>query len=230
MQTQQTTIVPISLGFVNAFLVKGERPVLVDAGIPGSADKILNALKPHGIAGKDLSLILLTHGHYDHYGSALELKQRTGAPVAIHRDDAQWPRTGQNAPVVGTNAAGKVFMVMMSRMNRQPLKPFEPDIILDDERDLSEYGISARAIHTPGHTDGSVSVLLSNGDVIVADLLFGGFIRKNEPSYPMIAVDMQQVKQSVKKVLACSPRTVYVGHGSQFTGQAMREKFAKGIG
>src|SRR5689334_11180503 len=114
MSTALSSVIPISLGYVNAFLVQGERPVLVDTGVPGSTDKILNALKEHGVAGKDLSLILLTHGHYDHFGSALELKQRTGAPVAIHHRDAKWPKSGENAPVVPTNAVAKLMISAMS--------------------------------------------------------------------------------------------------------------------
>lgn len=223
----QTSVVPISLGYVNAFLITGERPVLVDTGNPGRADTILNALKKHGVMGKDLSLILLTHGHYDHFGSALELKQRTGAPVAIHYLDARWPRSGTNAPVVPTNLFGKAMVTLMSPLANRPLTPFEPEIILEDESDLSEYGIKARTIHTPGHTDGSISIIVSNGDVIAADLMTGAFFRKGQAGYPIFATDMSLVRQSIKKVLALHPRMIYVGHGSRFTGKVLSERFAK---
>jgi hydroxyacylglutathione hydrolase len=61
-------IVPIRLSISNAFLVRGERPVLIDTGCPGDTDTLLRALAKEGVAVRDLSLILHTHGHRDHAG------------------------------------------------------------------------------------------------------------------------------------------------------------------
>ena len=68
----------IPLGLSNAFLISGQRPVLVDSGRPKDAAKIVAALKRYNVAVEDLALILHTHGHWDHCGG-------TPSEVAVER-------------------------------------------------------------------------------------------------------------------------------------------------
>ena len=68
------TIIPIKLGIVKSFIVKGKKTVIVDTGYAGNGNKILRYLNENFIKPEDVSLIILTHGHIDHYGSAEELK------------------------------------------------------------------------------------------------------------------------------------------------------------
>ena len=91
MSSLRIVTVPIlPRGMVNSFIIVGERPVVVDSGVPGSAPKILAALAREGFAPRDASLILITHRHVDHIGSAAALKRATDAPVAVHALDAEW--------------------------------------------------------------------------------------------------------------------------------------------
>ena len=90
------------LEIVNAHVVRGERAVLVDTGWPGSEPVLLKRLAETGVRPEDLSLILLTHGHVDHFGAAGGLRQSLGVPVAIHRLDADSPRRGGNPPFHAT--------------------------------------------------------------------------------------------------------------------------------
>ncbi|HTE19970.1 MAG TPA: MBL fold metallo-hydrolase, partial [Armatimonadota bacterium] len=81
---------PVLLPFVNAYLVRsGDGWVVVDTGPPGCARRVLAALRRHGIPGKSVRLILLTHGHFDHTGSAVELQRLLpGHPrIAMHPGD-----------------------------------------------------------------------------------------------------------------------------------------------
>ncbi|GGR53498.1 hypothetical protein GCM10010282_53090 [Streptomyces roseolus] len=80
---------------INAYLLLGRRPVIVDAGTPGSGRKIYEQVADHGVDPADVSLIVLTHGHIDHFGSAAELHRLTGAPVAGHVADLGPYRSGR---------------------------------------------------------------------------------------------------------------------------------------
>jgi ribonuclease BN (tRNA processing enzyme) len=88
----------IPLGWVNAFLIDSDALVLVDTGIPDSADMILHAVQVIGRKSSDVRHILVTHCHPDHAGSLAEMKKRTGASAYMHPLDAAITRTGKVAP------------------------------------------------------------------------------------------------------------------------------------
>ena len=97
---QNALVRPIPLGHANAFLIRGSRPIVVDTGLPGNAPKILAALQAEGYKPWDLALIVITHVHTDHIGSAAALAGATGAPVLVHSGEADALTTGASAPAV----------------------------------------------------------------------------------------------------------------------------------
>ncbi|MET7848527.1 MBL fold metallo-hydrolase [Streptomyces avermitilis] len=80
---------------VNAYLLLGRRPVIVDAGTPGSGRLIHDQVASHGVDPKDVRLIVVTHGHIDHFGSAAELSGSRAAGKASSRPGHTW---GKNLP------------------------------------------------------------------------------------------------------------------------------------
>jgi glyoxylase-like metal-dependent hydrolase (beta-lactamase superfamily II) len=165
-----TTVVQIRLSLSNSFLVLGERPILFDTGSPKDGNKLLKNLAAHGVQGRDLALILHTHGHSDHCGSTRQLKDATSAPTAIHPADAAVMDNGQNQATKPTCLMARLLHLFVD--DRFPA--VRPDILLPDEMDLKSFGVEGKVVFTPGHTAGSISVLLNTGEAIVGDLLMGG--------------------------------------------------------
>ncbi len=193
-----------------AWLIEQENGLfLVDSGFPGNENRILQAMQALG--RDDLRLIYITHGHLDHYGSAAALRQRTGAPIAAHGADAEAMRQGKT--ILGSGRKHGRFIKLMQPfweyLPRLKAEAAPPDILLKDGGDLSEYGLAASVIHTPGHTPGSTCLLLKNKSAFVGDLLAGP--GPPRPQY-LYASDWAQIPASVERLKASGPKWIYTGH------------------
>jgi hydroxyacylglutathione hydrolase len=98
------------------------------------------------------------------------------------------------------------------------------DIVLGDgEFSLSEYGIPGKIVHTPGHSMGSVSVLLETGEAFVGDLAMSMFPLRLSPGLPILAEDMQKVRESWKLLIDMGVKTIYPAHGKPFSVDIIRK-------
>ncbi|MEU6092691.1 MBL fold metallo-hydrolase [Streptomyces sp. NPDC047085] len=195
---------------INAYLLLGRRPVLVDAGTPGSGRKIHDRITALGVDPADVSLIVITHGHIDHFGSAAELRRLTGAPVAGHVADLGPYRSGRaRDPYLPTGPMGR--LMARSRKLHTRVEPVEPDVLIRGETGLEDFGLAARIMPTPGHTAGSVSGLTDDGDLIAGS--FMGLIPAR-PANPPFHDDPRQNLASLREMLALNPTSLHVGHGT----------------
>lgn len=169
-------IVRIKGAISNCYLLLGERAVLVDTGSPGDLKRILAAFKAHGVDPQQLALIFLTHGHSNHAGNAAELRARTGRPVAIHAADAQLVRNGDSGVLAAQTELGRLIRPFVN----EPFTAFEPDIVFREAFSLEPYGLRGHALPTPGHTPGSSSVVLAQGEAIIGDVLRGSLMWPNK--------------------------------------------------
>lgn len=214
---QDVAVRPIPLGMVRAFLVFCGRWLLVDAGMPGTEERIARHMALAGIVPeRDLALIVLTHGHTDHMGAAALLRERWKVPIAMHRLDAMAARQGFDRPLRPTGVFGRGVSAASRVMARRPLPTFEADVLLDDATDLSCLGACARVVATPGHTAGSISVITEDGDALVGDLVIGHALLRGRPRLPYVADDPERIRESVRALLALSPRRVHSAHGRPF--------------
>lgn len=154
------TVIPLFLGISTGYLVCDERPVLVDTGVPSSLRPLLWSLARNRVLSRDLSLILLTHRHSDHPGNAAALQELAGVPVAIHRADAAALHSGRNGRLVPTDLVGRLALPLMALGSVRLARPCQPDVLLEDGFDLTPFGVHGSVLHTPGHTAGSVTVVL----------------------------------------------------------------------
>ena len=216
---------------VNAYLLVGERVVVVDTGVSGHADRILAVIAKQGRVPEDVSLIVLTHGHGDHAGSVAALHEATGAPIALGAGDEEKYAAGIDFEMQGRGLVGRSALELIrSRQAARPAdaEPVGPpaDIVVAGERSLADYGIDAVIVPTPGHSRGSLSVFTAAGDALVGDLLGGGGRSRKVPRRGIFVSDPEAMDASIATVIARAPRLVYTGHDPEpFTLEQLRAAF-----
>ncbi|NIO05088.1 MAG: MBL fold metallo-hydrolase [Proteobacteria bacterium] len=213
----------------DCFLVKGDQAVLlVDAGFPRHEKRFHRRLEELGFQPTDIKLIVVTHGHADHVGSLRALKRRTKARVAIHRREGPLIRHGVITVPPAVTAWGRFLSVLfrfLSFLGR--FEPVEPEILIDREISLREFGIQGRVIPTPGHTAGSVSVVLRGGEAFVGDLAVNAFPLNMGLGIPAVAENIQEIYASWEKILRAGATMIYPAHGKPFPADRLRDKLVR---
>jgi glyoxylase-like metal-dependent hydrolase (beta-lactamase superfamily II) len=110
------------------------------------------------------------------------------------------------------------------------IRAAEVDIVLKDkEFSLNNYGIEGKVIHTPGHSSGSVSMLLDTGEAFVGDLAMNKFPLRLTPGLPIFAEDWPKLIESWQKLLDLGVKIVYPAHGKPFSADIIKSELTIGI-
>ncbi len=225
-------IIRIDLHGVNCYLVKSKNNfVLFDTGGPMLMDKHFNCrqellvkeLEKVGCKSGNLKLIVLTHGDIDHVFNAAYIQKKYNTKIALHPSDLSSVETISVQSIL-VNFQFRSFMlkliskVMKSHAQKWSLKTiarfekFTPDIMIDKNLDLLDYGIEATILHIPGHTDGSIGILFKNGSFICGDT----FINMAKPSIAIQANNFKMLDKSIANIKNYGITTILPGHGKPF--------------
>ena len=167
--------------------------MIIDPG--ADASQILRAVEDLGL---NIKVIALTHSHMDHVGALREVKEATGAEIAIYTDEAEFL---QKQPLRG------IFNPFS-----QPLPP--PDRLLKEGDTIDIGSLHFRVLHTPGHTPGGIC-LLEEGIVLSGDTLFNFGIGRAD--FPGASYD-QEIDSIQSKLMTLPDNTVVCpGHGADIT-------------
>lgn len=199
----------LSLRMSLAYLIEGEDGmILVDAGLRGEERAVLKKMRE--LNRQDLRLIFITHAHLDHYGSAAELRRRTGAPIAIHHLDEQAMALGETR-IGSARSMGRAMAALLPIIH--PLlrpEPAEADLIFEDGFELEEFGLDAKVLHTPGHTAGSCCLMLRERSAFAGDLVTNN---RGVRLQQYFAQDWSSLPESLSRLQARRPEWVFPGHG-----------------
>lgn len=206
---QMTEIIPIPFKGLcsNCYLLKNKNDyVLIDTSCPGKKKKIKSFLQKHGCNKTNLKMIILTHGDFDHCGSTAYLQSKFNCQIAMHKSDAQMIETGNM--FINKNKKNIFAAIFIKIILR--IKKFTPDIFLEEGQKLEEFDPSIQILTLPGHTIGSIGLLVGNS-LISGDLFEN---RKNPRLY--YVDDEKLINQSLEKLKKYNISTVYPGHGTPF--------------
>jgi len=197
---------------VNCYLVRtGDGFILIDTGRTNKRGAIEKELESAGCQPGNLTLIVLTHGDFDHCGNAAYLRKKFGTRIAMHKDDSGmvergdmlWNRNKQNILI-------RIIFKLFFRLSKSDR--FKPDLYIEEGYDFSGYGFDAKVLDIPGHSQGSIGILTASGDLFCGDLL----ANVAKPEVWSIIDDPVAAHASVEKLKRLQINTVYPGHGHPF--------------
>jgi hydroxyacylglutathione hydrolase len=216
----------IALGVCNVYVIRDQGTIAIEGGAPNKADLFRKGLGRIGVAPEEIGLLILTHGHWDHIGSARAIQEMTGAAIAMHESERDCLEQSVMRFPPGTSPWSRFLVRLMGRfVNRITIEPARVDRVLNNgELSLADDGVAGTVLHTPGHSQGSVSVLLDSGDCIVGDLAMNGFPLRFGPGLPIFADDLDRVRQSWRSILDRGAKTIYPAHGKPFSADVLRNR------
>ena len=207
---------PFRTGSVNCYLVKTNTGfILVDTGSPGNNRELESKLDEYGCKAGNFHLILLTHGDFDHSGNAAYLRKKFNTKIAMLPEDSPMVERGD---MFLTRKKGNFIQsrIVKTMFGFGKSQRFTPDLEITEGFDLTEYGLEAEVIHIPGHSKGSIGILVTDDTLICGDLLesTGG---SENPKLNSLMDDLEAANQSIDKLNKLKIDTVYPGHGQPFT-------------
>jgi len=196
----------IKCGNGNCYLItNGNDAILIDTCREKYRDKILNACRPY-----NMRLLVLTHGHIDHIQNAAFLSRELQIPIAMSKEDVCLIEDNMAQSLEADNIMGKLVLSSSIKSFREEKIPsFMPNVFLSDGDTLNRYGISARIIAVPGHTNGSIAIALGETTLFVGDALMNIF-------YPKVSIlyhNKTNVLKSARIISEAHNRMIYFGHG-----------------
>ncbi len=192
-------ILPVGMLQCNCSIFGDEQTreaLVVDPG--DEISRILELLKRHGLKVK---AIVITHAHIDHIGGAQKLKKATGAPVYMNPDDAELQ---------------EMMHVQAGWLGVETPDAVEIDAPATDGGKLVVGTTEFHVLHTPGHTQGSISLWIpSEGKLVAGDTLFRDSIGRTD----LPGGDSRQILRSIHERLLPLPEEteVFPGHGESTT-------------
>jgi len=213
----------------------GEPWAVVDTSAPGHFEAIRSAAEEVFGVGAKPDAIILTHGHFDHYGSALQLATYWNVPIYAHRMELPYLTGKDQLPPLDPTVGG--FFAFASRL----LPVSGTDLgeyvhALPDDRSVPGMPVW-RWIHTPGHTPGHVALFRENdrtllaGDALAtvnADDAVAMMTRRQQISRPITPAvsDWPATRRSLEALAALRPYVIGAGHGIPMTGDGVADELA----
>ncbi|MBT2664252.1 MBL fold metallo-hydrolase [Bacillus sp. ISL-4] len=230
----------LSVQIVNVIFVgspKDDKWVLIDAGMPRSAEVIKKTAEEIYGPQNPPAAIILTHGHFDHVGALIELMEYWKAPVYAHIKEMPYLTGQENYPNPDPTVEGGMVAKISWIFPNEGINLDEKVQPLPDDHSVPGLR-NWKWVHTPGHSKGHISLFresdrsLIAGDAFVnvrQDSLYKVITQEKEIAGPprYLTTDWEAAKESVKLLESMKPAVAITGHGYPVEGQELEMGLSK---
>ena len=220
-------IIRILSGRSNVFLLTNEeKNILIDTSPKSKWKKLKKRLKQLNV--NLIDYLILTHTHYDHAENSKSIIEKYNAQIIVHQNEASFLSSGENILPKGTNLITRLIIRLFAKrfLAIVNYEPCHYDYLVDSIFDLRNAGFNAYIIHTPGHTLGSMSIIIDDNVAIVGDTMFGIFKWSVFPPY---ADNIIQMIESWGKLLKTNCHVFIPAHGSANSRSLVQKEYNKWI-
>lgn len=224
---------------VNIILVGNNKDdfVLVDAGMPESADEIISVVEERFGSNSRPKAIILTHGHFDHVGALIELVEYWDVSVYAHELELPFLTGEKSYPEPDPSVEGGMVAKLSSMFPNEPVNLGNHVEKLPPDGSVP-YMPGFNWVHTPGHTPGHISLYREDdrtlivGDTFITvkqESLLKVLKQQQEISGPprYLTPDWKAAKESVIKLQRLNPSVAITGHGYPMSGDLLAESLEK---
>jgi len=218
-------IVQVLNGRSNAYLIVSENEcVLVDTGKESAFRRLQENNEALKLPKENIDLLILTHTHFDHCQNAFALRKQFNCEIVMSENEAEYAEQGFTPLPKGTFPITRFISKLGNRIGKSRFgyQPFVPDRLVSCELNLEAFRIIL--IPTPGHSKGSISVIVDNEIALVGDTLFGVF-RKSV--FPPFADDVNGMIASWGRLLETNCATFLPGHGKEIKQELLLGEYKK---
>ena len=203
-------------------LEDGDASVMIDTGLIGETFFVRRLIRKLGLQPQSIKTILLTHGHLDHAGNLVRLKQWTGAKIYAHPNEQR--HIDGTYPYQGVNKwCGHLEVMGRAVFN---YRPAAIDEFLTDGQTLPFWG-GLRVVHLPGHTIGHCGFFSERHNLLFSGDMFASyFFNVHRPPAILNSVP-EQLPASAEKIRRLAPRWIVPCHYDFLDGDLHRKRFAK---
>lgn len=204
-------------GVNNCYVLTGAKyAILIDTCPEQYANALFETIKH-----KNITLLLLTHGHADHIGCAKYISKKLHIPIAMHKKDEILIQQPSAQKMYACTPFG--FALSQKIKHQKPVSYFQPDIYLTHGQRLEEYGVKGRIFALAGHTEGSIGVWTPNKEFFVGDAIMHmtPFLK------PCIYYNQSEMEHSYHNIYQSDATSIYMGHGKPIFRQNTLKKCIK---
>ena len=210
--------------------------VLVDAGMPKSSAAILEAAQER-YGSTPPQCIILTHGHFDHVGSIVDLVLEWNVPVYAHPNEVPFLTGALAYPEPDTSVEGGMLAKISKLYPNEPVDIHEALHLLPPDGTLPHLP-DWQWIHTPGHSPGQIALFRSRDGILISadaiitvrqDSMYRVLVQQKEVCGPPVylTTNWDAAHESVQRLVALHPQILVPGHGTAMAGEELQEGLQK---